>query len=482
MNITLRPYQQQGVDEIRAQFRAGARNVLYQLPTGGGKTITFSYITHHAAKRGNRVLILVHRQELLRQSSDQLNEIGVPHGMIAPGYAPDPLAPVQVASVQTLARRLDRVQEPSLIISDECHHSGARTWQTVFNHYSNSRILGVTATPVRLDGKGLGRSAGGYFDCMVQGPPVRDLISGGFLARPRVFCPPVGADLSGLKMEYGEYVTGQVVDAMDKPRITGCAVAHYTEYVQGAPAIAFCASVAHAEHVAEQFRAAGYSATSIDGKLPDKDRRDRITDLGAGRLNVLTSCDIISEGTDIPVVAAAILLRPTASLSLSLQQIGRALRLYPGKEYAVILDHVMNTYRHGLPDDDREWSLDGAVKKKGTKEKSVAGRQCHACYAFHAPAPACPYCGEVYPVTAREIEEVDGVLQEVSRLERQEAMRAKEFAAKDRRREEGRCQTLEDWQALAKQRGYSPGWGYYRWKARGGKIMNGNELLAMGDY
>lgn len=466
MILKLRDYQQQGVDALRARFKAGDRNVLYQLPTGGGKTVVFSYITEGAARKNNRVLILVHRQELIRQTSSSLTDIGVDHGIIAPGFTPS-WDSVQVASVQTLVRKLDKIHPPQLIISDECHHAGAASWSKIFAHFHKANILGVTATPCRLDGKGLGRASGGFFDSMVNGPTVSELIKAGHLANPRVFAPPVGADLSSLRKKYGEFVSSETAAAMDKPIITGCAVEHYRKLANGIPAIAFCASVAHAEHVAEQFKAAGFNAASIDGTMHDNDRKKRIRDLGNGSLNVLTSCDIISEGTDIPIVGAAILLRPTASMGLYLQQVGRALRMYDGKTDAIILDHVGNVMRHGMPDEDREWSLDGEKQGKRSKtddEKDVKVKQCEQCYACHDPAPKCPVCGFVYTVTAREIEQAEGELQELDakRLAEIEENRKKMF----QRREEGQCSTLQDFQELAERRGYAPGWAYHRHRAR----------------
>lgn len=471
MKYELRDYQRKDRDKLRQCFARGDRAVLYQLSTGGGKTVVFSAVTEGAAKRGKKVLILVHRQELLRQSSETLNEIGVEHGLIAPKYTPS-WSNVQVASVQTLVKRLHKVEAPDLIIADEAHHARAGSWSTIFNHFSKARILGVTATPIRLSGEGLGRESGGVFDSIVNGPPISELIRRGYLAPPRMFAPPVGVNFSKAHKRYGEFIQSEIAEEMDKPVITGCAVKHYQNICNGAPAIAFCASVAHAEHVAEQFRQAGFKAASVDGSMHDNDRKGRIAALGNGGLNVLTSCDIISEGTDIPVVAAAILLRPTASLSLCMQQIGRALRIHPGKSHAVILDHVGNVMRHnlgmlGLPEGDLEWSLDGeSTRKKGKtdEESDVKIKQCEQCYAVHPPSPTCPYCGYVYQVSARELQQVEGELKELDRerLEQIEADRKRMFA----KREEGKCKTLEDFQALAAQRGYNPGWAYHRYRAR----------------
>jgi superfamily II DNA or RNA helicase len=199
--------------------------------------------------------------------------------------------------------------------------------------------------------------------------------------------------------------------------------------------------------VTEAFRAAGYQAASIDGTLSDTDRRQRITDLGAGRLNVLVSCELIGEGVDVPIVGAAMLLRPTKSLALYLQQVGRALRPSPGKDRALILDHVGNAHRHGLPDEDRAWSLT-SEKHHRRKAPRPPIRECPACGCAHAPAPCCPSCGHRYPIQSRQVEEVAGELAEIARTE------ARLIA----RREQGQATGLDELRALAARRGYKPGW------------------------
>jgi DNA repair protein RadD len=322
-------------------------------------------------------------------------------------------------------------------------------------------VLGVTATPIRLDGQGLGVAAGGFFDHLVIGPTVAELTARGYLSPAVVYAPKTRVDLSGVKTRGGDFATGELAAAMDKPTITGDAVAHYQRLCSGAPAIAFCASVAHAEHVAAMFGAAGYQAASVDGNMDSATRAARIADLGAGRLHVLTSCDIVSEGTDIPVVSAAILLRPTQSLGLCLQQMGRVLRPAPGKKYATILDHVGNVYRHGLPDDDREWSLEGRTKgaKAAADPDTLAVRQCDQCFHVHRPAPRCPKCGFLYPVQERAIEEVAGELEQVDPTEVRRAVKQAQAAAK----------SLEELEALGRKLGHKPGWARFVWQARQAK-------------
>lgn len=467
--IILRDYQNKGVRDIKTSYLSGAKSTLFVLPTGGGKTVLFTYIAQAAARKGSKVLILVHRIELLRQTSLTLKKFGVRHGIINPKYRANYAEAVQVASVQTIVNRLHKIPIGfDLCIVDEAHHATASTWAKVIEHY-NARTLGVTATPCRSDGKGLGRKAGGLFDDLVLGPSMGSLIDAGYLVKPRCFAPPPKVDLSGVKSTGGDYNKKQLAEATDRPTITGDAVEHYRSLAHGRPAVAFCVSIKHAEHVASAFRAHGYRAFAVSGKT-DADERDRIlAGLGNGSVDIVASCDLISEGTDIPAIGAAILLRPTQSTGLYLQQVGRALRTADGKSDAIILDHVGNIIRHGMPDADRDWTLDGEIKKKGKKREVEAAlniQQCPICYTAHEKAPTCPSCGHVYEIKKGGIQQEEGMLQELTpeAIEEQKIL-----ARRERKREEAQAQTLEDLQALARKRGYKPGWATHRFKARQGR-------------
>lgn len=458
--MLLRPYQADAVSRIRASYATGNRSPLFVLPTGAGKTYIFTYVSKQATNRGNRVCILIHRQELLTQASRSLRSMGVPHGLIAPQFNQNN-EPVQIASVQTLLRRLKRHKPDfDLFVVDEAHHAVAGTWRKILDQYPNAKVLGVTATPIRTDGQGLSD----VFDDLIVGVSMATLIDMGFLVRPVVYAPPTAVDLSGIRKRGGDFDTKQLSERLDKPTITGSAVDHYRRLTPGKPAIAFCASVAHAQHVAEQFRAAGFSSVSLDGTMTDAERRNAIEGLGNGSINVLTSCDIVSEGTDIPVVEVAILLRPTQSTSLYIQQVGRALRSAPGKTHAVILDHVGNVLRHGMPEEQRDWTLDGIAKAAANdNEPTLSVKQCERCYAVFKPSPVCPQCGHVHAIKTKELTETDGELKQVDPAEI-EAMR------REQRREIGRARTLEDLQKIAKERGYSKGWAYHIYRARGQRI------------
>ncbi len=450
MSIELRNYQTRGVADIRAAYGAGRKSVAFIAPTGSGKTIVLTYIAHGATAKGNRMAVIVHRAELIRQTSVALNSMDVRFGIVAPGVLPQPDMPVQLAMIQTLVNRPDAIQSPNLIIIDEAHHVLADSYLQIIARYPKAKILGLTATPQRLDGKGLGT----VFEQLVMGPSVQELIDTGFLSRPKYYAPPTGLDMTGVKRTAGDFNKKQMGERVDRPTITGSAVEHYLKICPGVPAVAFCASVKHAEHVRDQFIAAGIPSAAIDGKLSDDERVDRVAALTDGRIKVLTSVDVISEGFDLPSVTAAILLRPTESLALSMQQIGRVLRPSPGKTFAFVLDCVGNCMRHGLAEEPREWNLAGRPRKSAaTGFTQMSLSTCPKCAAVHVPANACPECGHAYPPRSRLIGEVDGqlaILTAQAVLAERERIRARQAI--------GQAKTKEQLEAIAKERGYKPTW------------------------
>jgi superfamily II DNA or RNA helicase len=405
--MNLRPYQQQLVTDIRLQYQLGHRKVLMVLSTGAGKTVCFSHIAQAAARKGNRVLIAVHRQELLDQACRALP---MPHGVIAANRAMDLSAAVQVASVQTLARRLHKLPRDffQLVIIDEAHHSNAGTWAKVLEHFHQAHLLGVTATPIRLDGRGLGE----HYQAMVEGPSAAWLTDNGYLAPARVLAPP-GFDTTGIRKRMGDFDTKEAEHRIGT--IMGDCLSHYRKHLYGQTAIAFCCSVAHAEAVARLFMGAGIPAASIDGSMTSEQRRDLLQALGTGRIRILTSCALIGEGVDVPSVGGCILLRPTASTSLHLQMIGRCLRPSPGKAAAVVLDHVGNTLRLGHHLEPREWTLDGLAKRDRSAAPSV--KVCPQCFAAMASqAKQCGECGHAFAAEVRELQQVEGELVEVGAI------------------------------------------------------------------
>lgn len=411
MSIVLRDYQRQGIADIQTAMQR-SRRVLYVLPTGGGKTLMFSKIAEGIQAKAKRALILAHRKELLRQISQALDSWNVRHAVMTSDTRGTPRASVVVASVFTFVNRMRNFEPPQLIITDEAHHAAiGTTWNKVTNQFPNAFSLGVTATPLRLDGRGLGDS----YDTMVQGPTVAELTARGFLSPAEVYAPRETLDLRGIRLSGGDYAKAALDAAMDKPSITGSAVQHYTKLAAGKRAVAFCCSIQHAKDVADEFRAAGYTSEHVDGTMEDYERDTVIQKFRRGSTDVLTSCDLISEGFDCPSIEAAILLRPTKSLGLYMQQVGRAIRPAEGKDRTIVLDHAGNTLEHGFVDEVRSWSLDG--RQMQTREARRPVTVCPSCRAMHTPRPTCPKCGYIYVANSREVKERDDELVQLSRPE-----------------------------------------------------------------
>lgn len=450
----LREYQDRGIDDILAAFEQSHRSVLYVLPTAGGKTVLFAEIARRAAASGTRVGILVHRDQLLIQAAEKVDACGLSYSLIAPGhnFYGDLVC---IASKDTLVRRLDR-HDFDLIIIDEAHRATAPTYRKIMDAYPEARILGVTATPARTSGQGLDI----VFDALVCGPSIRTLIDLKFLAEPVTYGPIHKLDLSGLKTVAGDYDQHELSDFMDRPRVTGDAIDTYRKLCPGEPAMAFGVSIKHCEDVAAEFRAAGYRSTHVSGEMHRDDVRQRIASLKSGETQVLVSCDLAGEGVDIPSVRAGILLRPTKSLIVYLQQAGRVLRPKPNGGKALILDHAGSFARFGLVDDEREWTLEGRKKRAraGDSEAAVSVRQCPKCFYCHRPAPMCPECKHVYEIAAREPEVESG---ELSVIDAKALRRA-------RRDEENKARTFKELQDIARKRGYNVGWPYRKWCERGG--------------
>jgi superfamily II DNA or RNA helicase len=394
-----------------------------------------------------------------------------------------------------------------LIVVDEAHHTTAGTWARTLEHFNTAKLLGVTATPIRGDGRGLGE----HYQAMVEGPSAQWLTDNGYLAAARVLAPP-GFSAAGMRKRMGDF---DQRDAEQQVRaIHGDCVSHYRQHLAGQTAIAFCCSVAHAEAVAALFNASGIAAASIDGTMDAVTRRHLLKQLGANKIKVLTSCALIGEGVDVPSVGGCILLRPTASVGLHLQMIGRCLRP-SGSKVAVVLDHVGNCLRLGHHLEPREWTLEGL--KKQDREKAPSVKVCPKCYAAMASqSRVCGECGHTFAAEVRELEQVDGELVEVATngisigamialvptaaclatgqktgpyvVQLIDAARkivllsdtknnpSSEFAAHiedvrpwqkiEAKRQQGTAQSLDDLRQLAQQRGYRRGWAERVYQAR----------------
>jgi superfamily II DNA or RNA helicase len=438
--MQLRPYQIEMIDDTRVAMKAGNKRICLTLPTGGGKTALMAHMMATAAAKGMRSWFVVHRRELLKQSVAAFEAIGLSPGIISAGFRPTPQAMVQVCAIGSLKNRYRKQAAPTLIAWDECHHVAAKSWQQIFNHFSGSFHVGLTATPCRLDGKGLGD----YFQTLIEGPSVSELIEMGFLADYKLYAPG-NLDTTGLKKRMGDYIRTDINELMNKPTITGSAIKEYERRAHGKRAIVFAVSIEHSKEIVEQFRARGITAEHIDGGV-DRGYRDRAIDrFRSGETKVLSNVDLVGEGFDLPAIECAILLRPTQSLGLYLQQVGRALRPSPGKRDAIILDHANNARLHGLPDTQRQWTLLGSQRVDKSTSPDVKVKICEKCFAAQPPgSTACKFCGYLFPLKPRVVAEVEGDLVELSEQEQKV----------NRREEQSRAVTFDELVALGERRGY----------------------------
>ncbi len=357
--IELRPYQEEAISAARECFKRGAKRLLLTCPTGGGKTVVASSIIRSAEQLGSRVVFLAHRRELLQQTSEKLARFGVHHGLVQAGVQMKLGARVQVASVQTLVNRLDVIQPPDLLVIDEAHHSTAGSYQTLLNHFSRARVIGLTATPWRLDGKGLGE----LFDTHVNATTPFELHSQGFLAPVRCFTfRPV--ETEGIAVTGGDFNAGALTTRALERAIVGDVVRQYIDNCTGKRAVLFARTIAHSKAMVEAFQSAGVPAEHIDGNLEPKLRDGVLARLREGRTHVLCNVNVCTEGWDLPELEVCILARPTLSEALYLQMVGRALRTHPSKQFARVHDHARLLPAFGHPYDDRDWTPKREARKK----------------------------------------------------------------------------------------------------------------------
>ena len=433
--MPLRPYQTELITRTRKSWAAGHKRPCIVLGCGGGKSVIVAEIARKTTENKKRELFIVHRKELCDQIRKTFEWWGVDMDFCTIGM------------VQTVTRRLTKIRTPTLIITDENHHCLANSYRRIYEAFPDAYCVGVTATPVRLDGSGLGD----VNDDLVIGPPTRWLIDNGYLAPYKYYSVKL-IDTDALKTRRGEYdLTGVVLDR----KIYGDVIQSYRRFADGLKAICYCPSIPYSEQMAERFRAAGIPAAHIDGATDKKERDRIISDFRTGKVQVLCNVDLISEGFDVPDCGAAILLRPTKSLTLYIQQAMRCMRYKPGKT-AVIIDHVGNVFRHGFPDDNRDWDLYAKPDKKARKKPEVRAKECPQCMAaVPSTAAECPHCGYKFRSEGRELEE-DGS----AKIEE-----IKHIIADYTR--PGDCRSYRELLEYAKNHGYKPGWAYIMSKQMG---------------
>ena len=403
------------------------------MPCGGGKSVIASEIAKRTTDNKHEVMFLVHRQELCEQITDTFSSYGVDMDFCT------------VNMVQTASRHLDRYN-PTLIITDENHHCVANTYRKIYNAFPSAYCVGLTATPCRLGGGGLGE----INDRLITGPSVKWLIQNNRLA-PYSYYAPSLADVSKLSTRAGDYSQQDAELLLNKPQIYGDVIKYYHKLGNNGKAVCYCSTIRHSENMAAQFTAAGIPAAHIDGNTPKDRRSELVSDFREGKIKILCNVDLISEGFDVPDCSVSILLRPTKSLTLFIQQSMRCMRYQPGKQ-AIIIDHVGNVHRHGLPDTDRTWTLDPKPPNKKQSAATVKIKQCPVCFFTHEPADTCPNCGHIYELTRQEL---------------QEKQEAKLVQIVSGYADIQQCTSIQELYAYAKIKGYKPGYAYFRARERG---------------
>ena len=465
--MELRPYQLEAIETLRERVRQGHRRLLLQAPTGSGKTQIAAEVIRCANDKQSSTLFLAHRRELVFQAEAKLREFGVPAGVIMAGeYLLARFC--QVASTQTLWRRYKRdghLPPCDLLVLDECHRALSRTNLELIEAYPNARVLGLTATPIRTDGRGLGK----VFDTMVRCPSMTRLQADGYLVPLRYFTP-TKPDLEGLTVRAGDYVDSELADRMDKPVLVGDVVEHWGRLAEGRKSVVFAINVAHSRHLREQFVEAGVKAAHVDGTT-DRDERDAIwEDLRRGGIQVVCNCDVATEGLDVPELSCVVLARPTKSIVKYLQCVGRVMRPHPesGKTEALVIDHAGIVHDHGFAEEFTDWSLepgDGRPANPTQERRKQSGAipiVCEKCFTTYKGKPRCPNCGHEHVVKGRGISHVDGELGEVQKTGGLCDVAQHEYSREDKER--WHCML----RGLAMKRGYADGWVFHTYRRKFG--------------
>lgn len=434
-------YQQRLIDKTRQSYANGYRAPCVVAPCGAGKSVIIAEIARMTTLKGNTVLFLVHRKELVEQIQETFKKNDVKMDLVYFGM------------VQTVVKRLGRINKPDLIITDENHHALAASYRKIYDHFSDVLRLGFTATPIRLNGSGLAD----VNDVLVEEVDAKWLIENGYLAPYKYYAPKL-IDTEKLKLNsLREFSSTSIDAAMNEKKIYGDAINHYKQLANGEQAIVYSHSVEASKQVAHEFQQENINAIHLDAKTPKQERSEIIQKFRDREIQVLTNVDLIGEGFDVPDCSTVIMLRPTQSLSLFIQQAMRGMRYRPGKT-SIIIDHVDNVRRHGLPDMERVWSLEGK-KKTESGPAEVPIRECTNCFAVYSPKEeSCPMCGHVPEVKEQKEYEVD------------ESAKLEEITEDDIKldfREPSDCKNMKELYELAKNRGYKRGWAYYQGKLLG---------------
>lgn len=474
MHQPLRPYQQDGIADVRHSLAAGHRSVLFQLPTGAGKTRIAAELCRMASAKRSRVLFLAPRRELITQAAQAFTKQGLWPGVIMAGEPMKRTADLQVASFDTLHARAIRstrmaMPEADLVIVDEAHLSLAETRRAIIEHYRDARVIGLTATPARADGKGMGE----LYDDLVLGPSIRHLTDEGHLVPLRYFAP-TDPDLSALRMNRdGDYAETGLAKRMDTPQLVGDIVENWMRIARHRSTVVFCVNRAHSRHVRDRFLAEGIVAEHLDGETPVDERAAILGRVRTGETQVLCNVFVASYGLDIPTLDCAVLARPTKNIALYLQTVGRVMRTAERKRDALVIDHAGAVKENGFVDDFIPWSLDAEGKVKDRKlqlarekaePKDVTCPKCRAAFKGRRDCPACGYAAlpPTAPIPTHEADLVE--LQREAKKDNREATWEEKRAF------------IAGLRAFAAEHGYAAGWVAHKYRTKFGVWPNDARL------
>ncbi|GAA4349932.1 DEAD/DEAH box helicase [Hymenobacter saemangeumensis] len=462
----LRNYQLAVIEGVREQMKQGHRRILVVVPTGGGKTTIGGSIIHSSVSKGHRVLWLAHRKELVEQAHERISDrhkgFGIPAGVMMAGHPPRRKHAVQVASIATLIRR--DLPTAKVVLVDEAHHSVSPSFLNMLDKYPDAVVIGLTATPYRLDGRGLGD----VYTAIVAPVSIGDLQAQGYLTPVRYFGTRKDLEpkLDTVKTVGGDYKNDELYKLFDKRALYDGVVANYVKFANASRAIVFNINVEHSLKVMEAFRAAGIAAYHVDGETPRAERESILAAFKRGEFEVLCNVNILTEGFDLPAIETVILNRATKSKSLYLQMVGRGLRPAPGKSACTVIDQGGNVRHFGPVEHPEEHSLEATPKRKSGSGATSAPpmKTCPQCERLDLLfVQQCPECGHVYSSGEMKLEQEE-FLELTDFLPKNVVVPGAKKPVPDHLKKSWLDMSKEELKEYATIQGYKPGWVYCQLK------------------